>query len=157
MITAKMLINESGMNEKIETLALKEEIKKLAAKAELKAQEDKILKLQTYYLSICIGQNYFVNDGAQLYLILQPLYYTLKKTWWYWKSCYHKNLKVCLSLHYNGAAIVFVNVTKIYQFKAKDSEIKKYPFYLGNIARNLSAKNIKKQDQMCVVRMFCLL
>ena len=81
MITAKMLINESGMNEKIETLALKEEIKKLAAKAELKAQEDKILKLQTYYLSICIGQNYFVNDGAQLYLILQPLYYTLKKTW----------------------------------------------------------------------------
>ena len=42
MITAKMLINESGMNEKIETLALKEEIKKLAIKAELKAQEDKI-------------------------------------------------------------------------------------------------------------------
>ena len=42
MITTKMLINESGMNEKIETLALKEEIKKLATKAELKAQEDKI-------------------------------------------------------------------------------------------------------------------
>ena len=80
-ITAKLLVNESGMNEKIETLALKEEIKKLATKAELKVQEDKILKLQTYYLSIFIGQIYFVNDGAQLYLILQPLYYTLKNTW----------------------------------------------------------------------------
>ena len=30
-----------------------------------------------------------------------------------------------LSLHYNGSnSFLFVNVTKIYQFKAKDSEIK---------------------------------
>ena len=27
----------------------------------------------------------------------------------------------------------FVNATKIYQFKAKDSEIKDYAFFLGNI------------------------
>ena len=26
-----------------------------------------------------IGQSYFSNDGAQLYLIVQPLYYTLKR------------------------------------------------------------------------------
>ena len=39
---------------------------------------DKIVNLQTYDLSLFIGQSYFVNDGAQLYLILQPLYYTLK-------------------------------------------------------------------------------
>ena len=32
----------------------------------------------------------------------------------------------CLSLHYNGSnSFLFVNTTKIYQFKAKDSEIKK--------------------------------
>ena len=36
-------------------------------------------KLQTYNLSLFIGQSYFNNDIAQLYLILQLLYYTLKR------------------------------------------------------------------------------
>ena len=66
------------MNEKIKTLATKEEIKKLPTKAELKAKQDKIVKLQTYDLNLFICQGYFVNDEAQLYLILQPFYYTLK-------------------------------------------------------------------------------
>ena len=31
--------------------------------------------------------------------------------------------KFCLSLHYNGGnSFIFVNATKIYQFKARDSE-----------------------------------
>ena len=51
---------------------------KLATKAELKAEQDKRVKLQTYDLSLFIGQSYFVSDGAQLHLILQLLYYTLK-------------------------------------------------------------------------------
>ena len=66
------------MNEKIKTLATKEEIKKLPTKAQLKAKQDKIVKLQTYDLSLFICPGYFVNDEAQLYLILQPFYYTLK-------------------------------------------------------------------------------
>ena len=34
------------------------------------------------------------------------------------------NKKICLSLHYNGAnSYLFVNGTKIYKFKAKDSEM----------------------------------
>ena len=34
--------------------------------------------------------------------------------------------KFCLSLHYNGSnSFLFVNATKIYKFKTKDSEIKK--------------------------------
>ena len=43
-------------------------------------------------------------------------------------------------------AIVFylLIVQKIYQFKAKDSEKKNYPFCLGNIAGGFSAKNMKK-------------
>ena len=77
-VIAKKLVNESGLNEKIKILATKEEIKKLATKAEIKAEQDKI-KLQTYDLSLFISQSYFVNSGAQLYLILQPLYYTLKR------------------------------------------------------------------------------
>ena len=39
------------------------------------------------------------------------------------------NRKSCVSLHYNGSnSFLFVNATKIYQFKAKDSEIKKKSF-----------------------------
>ena len=39
-----------------------------------------------------------------------------------------------LSLHYNGSnSVLFVNATKIYQFKAKNSEIKDYTLCLGNI------------------------
>ena len=35
-------------------------------------------KLQIYDSSLLIGQSYFFNDGAQLYLIFQMLYYILK-------------------------------------------------------------------------------
>ena len=36
------------------------------------------------------------------------------------------NRKFCLSLHYSGSnSFLFANAAKIYQFKAKDSEIKK--------------------------------
>ena len=41
--------------------------------------------------------------------------------------------KFCSSLHCNGSnSFLFVNATKIYQFKAKDSETKKYHLCLGN-------------------------
>ena len=49
-------------------VATKEEIKQLAAKAKLKVEQGKIKNFQTYDLSLFIGQSYFVNDGAQLYL-----------------------------------------------------------------------------------------
>ena len=34
--------------------------------------------MQTFGSSLFIIQSYFFNDGVQLYLIFQPLYYTLK-------------------------------------------------------------------------------
>ena len=41
-----------------------------------------------------------------------------------------------LYLHYNGSnGFLFVNATKIYQFKAKNSVIKDYALYLGNISK----------------------
>ena len=44
------------------------------------------------------------------------------------------NKRSALSLHYNGSnSFLFVNDTKIFQFKAKNSEIKDYPLYLVNI------------------------
>ena len=56
------------------------------------------------------------------------------------------NRKFCLSMHYNEVnSFLFTNATKVYQFKAKDSEIKKYPLYLGNVSRSVLANNMKKQ------------
>ena len=50
------------------------------------------------------------------------------------------------SLHYNGSnSFLFGNATKIYQFKAKDSEIKQYTLCLGNILKDLTISNIKKE------------
>ena len=54
--------------------------------------------------------------------------------------------KFCLSLHYNGTnSYLFVNGTKIYKFKAKDSEIVASPLCLGNISKDWSTDNMKKK------------
>ena len=51
----------------------------------------------------------------------------------------------CLSLCYNGAnSYLFVNCTKTYKFKAKDSEIVATPLCLGNISKDWSVDNMKK-------------
>ena len=48
-----------------------------------------------------------------------------------------------LSLHYNRSdSFLFVNAIKIYQFKVKDSEIKPYPLYLGNISKDFTIDNM---------------
>ena len=53
--------------------------------------------------------------------------------------------KFCLSLHYNGAnSYLFINGTEIYKFKAKDSEIVASPLCLGNISKDWSVDNMKK-------------
>ena len=52
----------------------------------------------------------------------------------------------CLSLHYNGAnSYLFVNGTEIYKFNAKDSEIVASLLCLGNISKDWSTDNMKKQ------------
>ena len=53
-----------------------------------------------------------------------------------------------LSLHSNGnSSFLFVNDTKIYQIKAKDSETKYYTLCLGNISKDFTIDNMKnKQD-----------
>ena len=54
-------------------------------------------------------------------------------------------LKICLSLHYNGAdSYLFVIGTEINKFKGKDSEIVRYPLCLGNISKDFSVDNMKK-------------
>ena len=58
-----------------------------------------------------------------------------------------KSKRFCLSLHYNGANIyLFANGTEIHKFKLKDSEIVASPLCLGNISKDFSVDNMKKQD-----------
>ena len=55
------------------------------------------------------------------------------------------NKRFVLSLHYNDSnSFLFVNATKIYQFKAKKSEIKDYTLCLGNISKDFTINNMKK-------------
>ena len=52
-----------------------------------------------------------------------------------------------MSLYYNGASsYLFVNGTEIHKFKAKDSEIGATPLCLGDISKDFSVDNMKKQD-----------
>ena len=51
------------------------------------------------------------------------------------------------SLHYNGSnSFLFVNATKVYQLKAKNSEIKDYGLCLGNISKDFRINNMKKKQ-----------
>ena len=48
-------------------------------------------------------------------------------------------------MHYNGAySYLFVNDKEIHKFKAKDSEIVAIPLCLGNISKDWSVYNMKK-------------
>ena len=55
------------------------------------------------------------------------------------------NTKFCLNLHYNGAnSYLFVNGTEIYKFTAKDSMIVPNNLCLGNVSKDFSTSNKKK-------------
>ena len=57
------------------------------------------------------------------------------------------NKRFALSLDYHGInSFLFVNATKVLQFKAKNSEIKDYTLCLGNISKDFTITNMKKQD-----------
>ena len=58
-------------------------------------------------------------------------------------------MKFCLNLNYNGAnSYLFVNGTEIKKFKAKDSEVIAIPLCLGDISKDWSTDNMKKQVLM---------
>ena len=51
-------------------------------------------------------------------------------------NCTQRIKRFVLSLQYNGTnSFLFVNATKVYQFKAKDSEIKYYALCLRKISQ----------------------
>ena len=49
-----------------------------------------------------------------------------------------------LSLHYIGRnSFLFVNATKVYQFKIKNSEIKDYALCIGNVPKDFTIINMR--------------
>ena len=65
--------------------------------------------------------------------------------------------KFVLSLHCNGTnRLLFVNATKICQFKAQDSEIKDFTLSLGNISKDFTTDNMRKTGlKGSVIFFFC--
>ena len=75
----------------------------------------------------------------------QGLEHTLSAEKMYLINFTKKHTKFCLSLYYNGAnSYLFVNGTEIIKFKAKDSEIIPYSLCLGNISKDWTNDNMKK-------------
>ena len=51
-----------------------------------------------------------------------------------------------LNLQYNGSnRFLIINTSKMYKFKAKDSEIKLYLWYVGNISKEFTNNKMKKK------------
>ena len=62
-----------------------------------------------------------------------------------------------LSLPYNGSnSFLFVNAVKIYQFEAKDLEIKPFPLCLGNNSKDFTINNMKKTGLKGSVQFFLI-
>ena len=75
----------------------------------------------------------------------QGLEHTLSAENMYPINCTVTGKKFCLSLHYNGTnSYLFVNGKEIHNFKAKDSEFVATPLCLGNISKDWSVDNMKK-------------
>ena len=63
------------------------------------------------------------------------------------------NERFVLSLNCNiNDSFLFVNTAKVFQFKAKDSEIKKHDLCLGNVSIDFTIDNMKKKKKRRVLK-----
>ena len=66
--------------------------------------------------------------------------------------------RFALSLLYNGRnSFLFVIYTKVYQFKTKDSEVKRYPLCLGNVSKDFTIDSMNKTGSKGSVFFFMLI
>ena len=73
------MIDESNNSRFINNSDLDKKIATLVAKAKLKAEQDKIVKLQVFDSSYFRGKRHFEDDDTQNYLMFLPIY-TFKNT-----------------------------------------------------------------------------
>ena len=78
-IKSKELVDKSAIAGFISNAELDRKVATLATKAELKAEQDKIIKLQAFNSSYFQGENHSKDDGTQNCLIFQPIYRYFKK------------------------------------------------------------------------------
>ena len=102
------------MNEKIKTLETKEEIKTLVTNAELKAEQNKIVKLETHVLNYFLHKKLFCDDGSQNMFVYQPTFYYVriksKHKHWTLNMLLDGNQKVFINLNF-WYSIVLSNLT----------------------------------------------
>ena len=85
------------------------------------------------------------NKGKDMLILGESRSYIYTAEAIYFINFTQPNKRFLLSVHYNGSnSFLFVNTTKIYQFKAKDSLIKDYPLCLGNISKTFTINDTKK-------------
>ena len=60
-----------------------------------------------------------------------------------------------MEVQFLASCFLFVNATKVYQFKAKKSEIKDYPLSLGNVSKDFTINDMKKKTGSKGVVQFC--
>ena len=72
------MVNESNIFGFIYNSDLEKKIAILATKAGLKAEQDKIVKLQAFKSSCFCDKNHFENDGPQNYFVFQSIYSSFK-------------------------------------------------------------------------------
>ena len=88
----------------------------------------------------------------------QRLEHTLTAEKMYSINFTEKNKKFCLSLHYDrDDSYLFVNGAEIYKLKEKDSEIVATLLCLGNISKDWSTYNMKKNQGLMVMSMILVL
>ena len=73
------MVDKSAIAGFINNADLDKKVAALATKAELKAEQDKIIKLQAFDSSYFRGKSHFYDDGTQNYLRFQPIYSYFKK------------------------------------------------------------------------------
>ena len=78
-IKKKGLVHKSDNSGFIDNSDLDRNLVKLATKAELKAEQDKIVKIQTFDSSYFRRKCHFYNDGMQSYLVFSQSINILKR------------------------------------------------------------------------------
>ena len=78
-IKQKELVSKSDIAGFISNTDLDNEVATWAIKAELKAEQDKIKKLQAFDSSYFRGKNHFEDHSTQNYLVFGPMYKYFKK------------------------------------------------------------------------------
>ena len=73
-IKQKGLVNKSDIAGLINNSDLNKKVAMLAAKTEVKAEQDRLTKLQAFDSSYFRAKSHFEDDGTQNYLVFQSMY-----------------------------------------------------------------------------------